>query len=203
MDHLKSDDTDVGGWTAERHVTALYQAHALSLARLALVMLGDRSAAEDVVQDAFLGLYRRWDRLADPTSSSSDDNYPSGCEWDQDPLVSADGKTVVCVSVTAADTRQSKTIPWRLSWLEYSTSNPKAAPLVLYSVTINASSSSNFQLSGLWINASGSAVIGYRSDGRVAVVAKPAFFGVISKGALRSLPTPPGILVGDATATAW
>jgi hypothetical protein len=46
-------------------------------------------------------------------------------------------------------------------------------------------------------------VIGYRSDGRAAVVAKPAFFGVISKGALRSLPTPPGMLVGDATATAW
>ena len=136
-------------------------------------------------------------------SSSSDANYPPGCEWDQDPLVSADGKAVVCVSVTAAPTRQQKTIPWRLSWLEYSTSNPKAAPLVLYSATINASSSSNFQLSGLWVNASGSAVIGYRSDGRAAVVAKPAFFGVISKGALRSLPTPPGILVGDATATAW
>ena len=29
-------------------------------------MLGDRGAAEDVVQDAFLGLYRHWDRLADP-----------------------------------------------------------------------------------------------------------------------------------------
>lgn len=50
--------------TAERHVTALYQAHALSLARLALLMLGDRAAAEDVVQDAFLGLYRRWGKLA-------------------------------------------------------------------------------------------------------------------------------------------
>jgi RNA polymerase sigma-70 factor (sigma-E family) len=50
--------------TAERHVTALYQAHALSLARLALLMLGDRGAAEDVVQDAFLGLYRRWGKLA-------------------------------------------------------------------------------------------------------------------------------------------
>jgi RNA polymerase sigma-70 factor (sigma-E family) len=71
VDHLKTDDADVGGWTAERHVTALYQAHALSLARLALVMLGDRSAAEDVVQDAFLGLYRRWDRLADPAVAQS------------------------------------------------------------------------------------------------------------------------------------
>ena len=47
----------------DRHVTALYQAHALSLARLALLMLGDRDAAQDVVQDAFLGLYRRWDKL--------------------------------------------------------------------------------------------------------------------------------------------
>ena len=46
------------------HVTHLYQAHALSLARLALLMLGDRGAAEDVVQDAFLGLYRRWEKLA-------------------------------------------------------------------------------------------------------------------------------------------
>ena len=50
---------------AERHVTALYEAHALSLARLALLMLGDSAAAQDVVQDAFLGLYVRWDKLAD------------------------------------------------------------------------------------------------------------------------------------------
>jgi RNA polymerase sigma-70 factor (sigma-E family) len=48
----------------ERQVTALYQAHALSLARLALLILGDAHAAQDVVQDAFLGLYRRWDKLA-------------------------------------------------------------------------------------------------------------------------------------------
>jgi DNA-directed RNA polymerase specialized sigma24 family protein len=46
----------VGARSASRHVTELYQAHALSLARLALVMLGDAATAEDVVQDAFLGL---------------------------------------------------------------------------------------------------------------------------------------------------
>ena len=46
-------------------VTALYAEHALGLVRLAVIMLGDRAAAEDVVQDAFLGLFRRWDRLAD------------------------------------------------------------------------------------------------------------------------------------------
>jgi RNA polymerase sigma-70 factor (sigma-E family) len=47
-------------------VTALYRDHAVSLIRLAYLMLGDRAAAEDAVQDAFCGLYRNWDRLADP-----------------------------------------------------------------------------------------------------------------------------------------
>jgi RNA polymerase sigma-70 factor (sigma-E family) len=45
-------------------VTVLYSQHALSLIRLAHIMLGSRPAAEDVVQEAFLGLYRRWDHLA-------------------------------------------------------------------------------------------------------------------------------------------
>ena len=46
-------------------LTDLYRLHALALIRLAYVMLGDRQAAEDVVQDAFAGLYRRWAQLAD------------------------------------------------------------------------------------------------------------------------------------------
>lgn len=46
-------------------VTALYRSHALGLTRLAFLVLGDRHAAEDVVQDAFCGLYRVWDRLPD------------------------------------------------------------------------------------------------------------------------------------------
>ena len=57
-------DTDADA-DATAGVTALYQAHAVGLIRLAIVMLGDRGAAEDVVQDAFLGLYRHWDRLDD------------------------------------------------------------------------------------------------------------------------------------------
>ena len=50
---------------ARRHVAALYQAHALALVRLAVLMTGDQPTAEDVVQDAFLGLYRRWQALHD------------------------------------------------------------------------------------------------------------------------------------------
>jgi RNA polymerase sigma-70 factor (sigma-E family) len=49
---------------AAEAVTALYAEHAFGLVRLAVIMLGDQAAAEDVVQDAFLGLYRRWERLA-------------------------------------------------------------------------------------------------------------------------------------------
>ena len=45
-------------------MTTLYAEHALDLVRLAVVLTGDRGAAEDVVQDAFFGLYRRWDGLA-------------------------------------------------------------------------------------------------------------------------------------------
>lgn len=46
-------------------VSGLYEAHAVGFIRLAVIMLGDRSAAEDVVQDAFCGLYRRWQLLDD------------------------------------------------------------------------------------------------------------------------------------------
>lgn len=37
---------------ASHAVTALYRSHALGMTRLAFIMLGDRQAAEDVVQDA-------------------------------------------------------------------------------------------------------------------------------------------------------
>jgi DNA-directed RNA polymerase specialized sigma24 family protein len=50
---------------ARQHVAALYQAHALALVKLAVLMTGDQPTAEDVVQDAFLGLYRRWQALHD------------------------------------------------------------------------------------------------------------------------------------------
>ena len=54
------------GAVREAAVTALYHEHALSLVRLAHIMLGNRAGAEDIVHDAFCGLYRRWDHLNDP-----------------------------------------------------------------------------------------------------------------------------------------
>jgi RNA polymerase sigma-70 factor (sigma-E family) len=43
----------------------LYRAHALMLVRLAVLLLGDQPSAEDVVQDAFMGLYRTLSGLRD------------------------------------------------------------------------------------------------------------------------------------------
>ncbi|HEY1915642.1 MAG TPA: SigE family RNA polymerase sigma factor [Streptosporangiaceae bacterium] len=50
---------------AADEVDELHRLHALGLIRAALLLVGDLGTAEDVVQDAFCGLYRRWDRLRD------------------------------------------------------------------------------------------------------------------------------------------
>ena len=65
----QQDDTAADSSAAASAVTALYERHALGLIRLAVIMLGDRAAAEDVVQDAFFGLYRNWFRLGDPANA--------------------------------------------------------------------------------------------------------------------------------------
>jgi RNA polymerase sigma factor (sigma-70 family) len=49
-------------------VTDLFREHHLQLVRLALVMLGDLAAAEDVVQDAFERLYHGWPGLREPSN---------------------------------------------------------------------------------------------------------------------------------------
>jgi RNA polymerase sigma-70 factor (sigma-E family) len=68
---VKTDERGAAGGAsgdtapAEAAVTSLYRQHAVGLIRLAVIMLGDRQAAEDVVQEAFCGLYRRWEHLTD------------------------------------------------------------------------------------------------------------------------------------------
>jgi RNA polymerase sigma-70 factor (sigma-E family) len=52
-------------------VDELYREQAVSMIRLALLLTGDRATAEDVVQDAFVGLCRRWPGLDDPGNAVS------------------------------------------------------------------------------------------------------------------------------------
>lgn len=49
-------------------VLVLFREHHLELVRLAAMMLGDKAAAEDVVQDAFERLHRHWHRVREPSS---------------------------------------------------------------------------------------------------------------------------------------
>lgn len=49
----------------------LFRRHYAPLLRLAVVMLGDREAAEDVVQDAFVSLHRNWTHLRDPEAAEA------------------------------------------------------------------------------------------------------------------------------------
>jgi len=58
-------DAPLGASDADDLVHGLYREHAVTLVRMAKLLLRDRESAEDAVQDAFLGLYRALDRLTD------------------------------------------------------------------------------------------------------------------------------------------
>lgn len=51
---------------ADEGVTALFRVHAAGLRRVAVLLVDDAATAEDVVQDAFVRLHRRWLLLRDP-----------------------------------------------------------------------------------------------------------------------------------------
>jgi len=55
-----------GPGASDQLVDELYRGYALRLTRMALLLLGDKPSAEDVVQEAFLGLFRGLGRLSDP-----------------------------------------------------------------------------------------------------------------------------------------
>jgi RNA polymerase sigma-70 factor (sigma-E family) len=57
---------DPRAWTPDQAVTVLHAAHYRGLVRTAALLLHRTDLAEEVVQDAFVGLHRRWGRLRDP-----------------------------------------------------------------------------------------------------------------------------------------
>ena len=63
-------------WTSEElerrsFVETIYNEEALSLVRLARLFTDDRSGAEDIVQEAFIRLYRAAGRIKDPAKSAA------------------------------------------------------------------------------------------------------------------------------------
>lgn len=59
-------DADVGAALA-----SLYATHRLALLRAAVLLVGDRETAEDLVQDAFTDMCRRWPRLQEPERAAA------------------------------------------------------------------------------------------------------------------------------------
>jgi hypothetical protein len=158
-------------------VTALYQAHALGLIRLAVVMLGDRPAAEDVVQEAFCGLYRRWHALSDT------DRAPRSLACQEDSIITPDGSLIVCGAVEMLKTTE-KTSHGQFSLLsdvetgfvEYSAATGQVAH-ILGHWTFNNETSDSVEV--LWSNASGGVLIGVipsaNGNGRVGVISGNEF----------------------------
>src|ERR687898_2006353 len=52
-------------------VDVMFRRHYAGLLRLAFVMVGDRGAAEDAVQDAFVALHRNVSKLRDPEAAEA------------------------------------------------------------------------------------------------------------------------------------
>ena len=52
-------------------VDVMFRRHYATLLRLAVVMVGDRGAAEDAVQDAFVALHRNVSKLRDPEAAEA------------------------------------------------------------------------------------------------------------------------------------
>lgn len=48
---------------ADSALELLHEQHYVALVRLSVLLLGDLGRAEEVVQDAFVAVYQRWDRL--------------------------------------------------------------------------------------------------------------------------------------------
>jgi RNA polymerase sigma-70 factor (sigma-E family) len=53
-------------WDADDALAELYAVHWRRLVRLAVLLLHDQGAAEEVVQDAFVAMHGRWRSLRDP-----------------------------------------------------------------------------------------------------------------------------------------
>lgn len=57
-------------WDADTAIAVLHATHYKRLVRTSLLLVRDLATAEEVVQDAYVGLYSKWGRLRDPGAAA-------------------------------------------------------------------------------------------------------------------------------------
>jgi hypothetical protein len=120
---------------------------------------------------------------------------PTWCGWEPSPSLTANGKTVLCTSLTSTPigTGKNARYLWRMTWLTFQKSDPKVVRTV-YTATANESADQAGITGGtLWADSSGSTMIIAWSEGVTdsgATVEKTPHFGILSHGRLSQLPLP-------------
>ena len=69
--HAAASGSDAAAPTRDEMFEVLFRRHYSALLRLAVVMVGRREPAEDVVQEAFVSLHRHWRTLRDPEAAEA------------------------------------------------------------------------------------------------------------------------------------
>jgi RNA polymerase sigma factor (sigma-70 family) len=90
----------------------LFRAHCAPLLRLAVLLLGDRSEAEEVVQDAFVSLHRHWSGLRDEGAAGAylRAAVVKGCRSRQRRLVRARASAPKLVVMAAGDSAEEQAV---------------------------------------------------------------------------------------------
>jgi RNA polymerase sigma-70 factor (sigma-E family) len=58
-----------GGPSPSMTIDDIYRSHRMGMVRLAILLVDDQASAEDVVQEAFAGLFRNWNGLRDSAAA--------------------------------------------------------------------------------------------------------------------------------------
>jgi hypothetical protein len=120
---------------------------------------------------------------------------PAWCGWEPLPSLAANGKTVLCTSLTSTPigTGKKARYLWRMTWLTFQKSDPKVVRTV-YTATANEGADQAGITGGtLWADPSGSTMIIAWSEGVTdsgVTVEKTPHFGILSHGRLSQLPLP-------------
>ncbi len=121
----------------------------------------------------------------------------AGCVLEVLPLVSADGKTVVCAGITVPGEGTQPRDRMTLRWLAYSTSAPAVARTA-FQVTVAASSSAEGYLDVLWASATGGTlIVDWSVDSSGASATAPDHVGMVSNGRFTPLPSVPDLAQGN------